>query len=113
MVYSTQFAGADEQFATRFITALGATFLVSTKAFHSVHSDHDDASVKQEVWISTDAVLAGANVWAEQAAIVWTRDMPLRLRLKDSARGVGTCGYPWSTRSSLRVPINDLFKGML
>jgi len=66
MVYLTQFAGTDEQFASRLVSTLGALFLASTAALHTVHrcltkTDHDEASAEQEAWMP-DVVLAAAIV---------------------------------------------------
>jgi len=75
MVYSTQFAGAGEQFGIRLVSTLGAPFFASTAALHTVHSsltksDHDEASGKHET-LMPYVVLAGAMVLAKHAP--WCR----------------------------------------
>mmetsp|Transcript_55987 Transcript_55987/g.111243 ORF Transcript_55987/g.111243 Transcript_55987/m.111243 type:complete len:92 (+) Transcript_55987:27-302(+) len=56
MVHSTQFAGADEKFATRLVSTLSAMSLASTAAPYSCSltnnkkTDHGEASGKQEVY---------------------------------------------------------------
>jgi len=74
-----------------------------------VQRHSDGTSGKQEASVP-DAVLAGNIVWSEHADLVWTRGMPLRIRLVDGAHGVGTRGYPLSTGSSFHVLKNVILK---